>query len=174
MYQSETSLIRKELVKDKYVNYFVGKGLDVGCAGDILFKNMRGFDLPIPYARCGDDNIDYVGDARNLNAYFPREYWDFLYSSHLLEDFPNTEEILEHWMQVVKKGGYIILYLPHEMKYRKHCEKTGQPYNKAHQVTEMSYEYMEKIGNKLNLKTVDGLESHGEYSFLIIFQTPEG
>ena len=173
IYLSETSKIRQHIFNSPEFTFIFDKpdaGLDIGCAGDKLFKHMKGFDLPNPYSRCGDDRIDYRGDASKISSYFPEDHWKFIYSSHLLEDFPNTKEVLADWKKIVKPDGYIILYLPNEQRYRSHCKKTGQQYNGSHKVLDMSCEYMEKIGKEIDLKVVYKLEEHGDYSFLILFK----
>ncbi|MBU2578215.1 class I SAM-dependent methyltransferase [Patescibacteria group bacterium] len=164
MYTSETSVIRPWFEGKPYLE---GKGLDLGCGGDVICPNAEGFDMPVPYANTGTDFILHGGDARNLQR-FPDCSYDFIYSSHLLEDFTNTSEILEEWTRVVKPGGYIALYLPDEEVYRKHCDETGHPYNTAHQIP-MSIDWMRNAAKDLMLKEIES-ERHSTYSFVFIFQ----
>lgn len=77
---------------------------------------------------------------------------DYVYSSHLLEDFEKnkTKSVLLEWLRVLKIGGHLILYLPHEQVYRKHCEETGQEYNAAHKIPDFSLNYLKNILKKFD------------------------
>jgi hypothetical protein len=89
----------------------------------------------------------------------------------LLEDFPNTIEIMIEWTRVLKVGGYLVLNLPHEIKYREVCKNTGQPYNQHHTILEMSAEYIKKCAEQIpNLKFVYNTEVLYDYSFGIVFE----
>ena len=160
---SETSKIRKEVLE-----YCNGLGIDLGCGGDKVVEGCIGFDMPIPYTSVGNDAIDVKGDARKLP--YSENYFDFVYSSHLLEDFPNTLEILREWYRVLKPGGHLILYLPNEKVYRKHCDDTGQVYNLSHSIEEMSLEYIKNIylDDCFDVEVVKEIELHEIYSFLIV------
>lgn len=160
---SETSLIREAASK-----YCIGKGLDLGCGGDKLTPETWGFDMPIPYTHVGNDTIELRGDARNL-SFINNNSIDYIFSSHLLEDFPNTEEVLREWFRVIKPGGLLMLYLPHEMRYRAHCKATGQDYNGAHSVEQMSLDYILEILKTLGIsETVEAVDSHAAYSFFVV------
>jgi len=85
--------------------YCVGDGLDIGYGGDPVVPNVRGWDFE-------------HGDAHYLNG-LEDEQFDFVYSSHLLEHLPDIETALVNWWRILKKGGYLILYLPHRDLYEK-------------------------------------------------------
>jgi len=162
---SETALIRPIAKK-----YCKGKGLDIGCGGDKVTPDSWGFDMPQPYASVGSDYIELRGDARNLE-FINIGALDYIYSSHLLEDFPNTEEVLIHWISRIKKGGKLILYLPDEQKYRAHCKATGQGYNEAHSIENMSLEYIKNILKGIGYtKILHEIELHAAYSFFIVVE----
>jgi len=56
------------------------------------------------------------------------EVLDFVYSSHLLEDFNDTEGVLREWLRVLKLGRSFGLVLPDEQVYTAHtAPPTGQP-----------------------------------------------
>jgi SAM-dependent methyltransferase len=56
---------------------------------------------------------------------------DFVYSSHLIEDFLDWTPILEEWKRVVKPGGHMVLLLPDKERWIE-ALKRGQPPNCAH------------------------------------------
>lgn len=147
---SETSLARTRLLP-----YCKGYGLDLGFGGDKIQPSAIGVDLAVPYTNVGSDPVQLGGDARHL-LWFRDGVLDYVYSSHLLEDFPasQTRAIVVEWLRVLKAGGYLILYQPDEQVYRAHCKATGQPYNASHSVPDFSLVWLrDKI-----LATIPGIE----------------
>lgn len=63
------------------------------------------------------------GDARCLP--FRDETMDFVYSSHLLEDFKDWTPILSEWIRVLKRGGNFIVMLPDKEKFNEAIRKGG-------------------------------------------------
>jgi SAM-dependent methyltransferase len=131
---SETSLARSRLAK-----YCNGFGLDIGFGGELIVPHALGFDLPRPYTKVGEDNQTFQGDARNL-GFLCDESVDFIYSSHLVEDFTYEQlvPLIREWFRVLKKGGNLIIYCPDEVLYGAHCKATGQGYNLAHKNKDFS------------------------------------
>ena len=71
----------------------------------LITPNAIRVDQPTPYANTGSNPVQLGGDAANL-YWFADESLDFLYSSHLLEDFENCEKVLREWLRVLRPGGY--------------------------------------------------------------------
>ena len=92
----------RELFFERYCN---GRGLDVGYGGDLLTTDCRGWDFE-------------HGDAQYLKGIGASEF-DFVYSSHTLEHMSEPAIALRNWWRVLKRGGYLILYLPHRELYEK-------------------------------------------------------
>ena len=88
-----------------FEQYCVGRGLDIGFGGDLIVPNAQGYDFE-------------HGDAQYLDN-LQNESYDFVYSSHTLEHIPDVEIALKNWFRVLKKNGYLILYLPHRDLYEK-------------------------------------------------------
>jgi len=123
---SETSKCRSSLAQ-----FCQGDGMDIGYGGDPIVPNAICMDLPQGYARY-ENHIQHLhGEARDLR-WFRSETLDWIYSSHVLEDFENTKAVLEEWLRVVKPGGNLILYLPDEQTYRAHCRSQGKQPNVHH------------------------------------------
>jgi len=59
-------------------------------------------------------------------------FFDFICSSHWLEEFGVTRSILVEWPRVLKPCGNLVLFYHDEQPYRKRCQETGQPYNHRH------------------------------------------
>jgi predicted SAM-dependent methyltransferase len=164
-FKSECAKLRPYLEK-----YCQGCGLDLGSGGDKITPSAISVDLVDPYADVGSYPVQLKGDARYL-IWFKSNTLDYVHSSHLLEDFPNTIEIMIEWSRVLKQGGYLVLNLPHEIKYREHCKKTGQPYNQHHTILEMSADYIKKCAEQIpNLKFIYNTKVLYDYSFGIVFE----
>ena len=114
MNTSETSVCRERLAQ-----FCTGDGLDLGCGGDLIVPHAIGIDLPKPYASVGRTPIPLRGDARYLH-WFADNCLDFVFSSHLLEDFGAnwTLAVLLEWQRVIKVGGHLVIYGPDEPTYR--------------------------------------------------------
>lgn len=126
VYRSETSKCRGRLG-----GFCTGYGLDLGFGGDPISETAIRVDLPQPYSRAGFFGVQLGGDASEL-LWFCDGVLDYVYSSHLLEDFPDTRAVLAEWLRVLKPGGKLVLFCPNEAVYRQHCAQTGQPYNENH------------------------------------------
>lgn len=107
-------------------------------------------DLPRPYASTGSYPVQLGGQAEDLH-WFRDGVLDFVYSSHLLEDYVDTEAVLREWLRVLKPGGRLVIFCPDEQLYRRHCAATGQPYNYHHVHDDFSLErvkeHLRHIGN---------------------------
>ena len=141
---SETSKCRERLAK-----YCIGCGLDIGFGGDPIVDHAIRVDLPQPYRKEENISVQLAGDARSL-FWFKSSTLDFIYSSHLLEDFDNVEEVLSEWLRVLKPGGKLILFCPDEQVYRAYCNATGHPYNQKHKIENFSLKYVKAILGHIN------------------------
>ncbi|MBX2976207.1 MAG: class I SAM-dependent methyltransferase [Ignavibacteriaceae bacterium] len=102
----ETSKAYQRRLKEGFFEkYCSGRGLDVGFGGDLVCKNADGYDFE-------------HGDAQYLSN-IKDEMYDFLYSSHTLEHLPDPKVSLKNWYRVIKKGGYLIVSIPHRDLYEK-------------------------------------------------------
>ena len=138
-YRSETSKCRTRLAP-----FCQGYGLDLGFGGDPITTGAIRVDAPLPYATTGSMSIQLGGDATRLH-WFRDGVLDYIYSSHLLEDFEDTGSVLREWLRVLKPGGRLVLFCPDEQVYRKHCRETGQIYNEHHKHADFSLEKVKGI-----------------------------
>lgn len=144
---SETSKCRPRLLR-----YCVGSGVDLGPGGDPITETAIRIDLPQPYSHVGLFPPQLTGDATKL-IWFRDACLDYVYSSHLLEDFEDTEPALIEWLRVLKPGGHLILFCPDEQVYRKHCRNTGQPYNQMHKQPDFSLAKVDGILARIGQST---------------------
>ena len=144
IYKSETSKI-KHLV----LSYCIGNGCDVGFGGDKIKKeNCLGVDLPQPYAHTGRDKVDIPCDIAKEEINIPENSLDYLYSSHLIEDFEDTTTILKKFIKVLKNNGALILVFPDQQIYERYCKTTGQPLNIHHFHKNMGLKFMKERLNE--------------------------
>lgn len=135
---SETSKCRARLAP-----FCTGYGLDLGFGGDPIVPHAIGMDMPQPYSDVGKLPVQLGGDATRL-VWFADGTLDFVFSSHLLEDFADVGAVLREWLRVLKPGGRLIILCPDEQVYRRHCAATGQPYNIHHVHADFSLTYVQR------------------------------
>jgi len=160
---SETSRCRMSLS-----DYCQGNGLDLGPGGDPILPSAVRVDLPEPYTQVGNLPVQLGGDAQDL-CWFKDNCLDYVYSSHLLEDFKDTEKVLREWIRVLKIGGKLIIYCPDEQRYRTHCAKSGQDYNFNHFHDTFSLAMVKAIiVNIGNCKVIHERDNIGDYCWEIV------
>jgi len=112
MPHSETAKIRQYVwpwIRD-------GKGVDLGCGFDKVHPRCIGMDGVRTPA------VDVVGDITDLSRWGNEEF-DWIFSSHAIEDIPDTEGAFREWLRVLHPGGILIVYCP----YRHYYPNVGQP-----------------------------------------------
>lgn len=115
--------------------YCIGNGVDIGSQNDPVVPWAVSLDLPhdeystYTSGLAPENSLQWRGDARSLP--FKDEVCDFVYSSHLIEDFLEWGPILKEWSRVLKPGGHIIILLPDKERWNVAIRK-GQPPNCAH------------------------------------------
>jgi len=88
-----------------FEKYCKGEGLDIGYGSDPITPNVYGWDI-------------VNGDAQYLNG-IDDESFDYVYSSHCLEHMFDVRIALKNWFRVVKKGGFLLIAIPHRDLYEK-------------------------------------------------------
>lgn len=147
-YPSETSKVRHLVL-----SYCTGYGCDVGFGGDKIKKEAVGIDFALPYAYTGTDIVDIACDVINNEIPVADNTFDYVYSSHLIEDFLDTKDGLLKFIRILKNDGTLILVFPDQKKYEKHCIKTGQPLNTYHKHVDMGLSFMMAKLDELKLVT---------------------
>lgn len=115
--------------------FCMGDGVDIGSSGDPVVPHAIQVDLETPYCPLiGDYPIHLRLDgAREITKVFKPGSLDFIYSSHLLEDFTSIEQevIVLDWMSLIRAGGYLVILLPDKERWQR-ALAAGQPPNDAH------------------------------------------
>jgi ubiquinone/menaquinone biosynthesis C-methylase UbiE len=139
-YPSETAKVRKMVLP-----FCHGFGCDVGFGGDKIKKeNCLGIDYEQPYQHAGRDKVDVPVDLNKELIPLPDNHLDYVYTSHLIEDFADTGRLLHEFIRLIKPGGNLILVFPDQQVYENICNRTGQGLNPYHVHADMGLEYMKK------------------------------
>ena len=105
-YKGETFKSQKRREKEGFFEkYCQGEGLDIGYGADLIVPGCSGWDLR-------------NGDAQYLNG-IEDESFDYVYSSHCLEHMIDVKIALKNWFRVVRRGGFLLLAIPHRDLYEK-------------------------------------------------------
>lgn len=94
-------------VRHRIASYLHGIGLDLGCGNEKVCEGAIGIDI---MGKGADVKLDLT--AIDSLGIFADGMFDYVFSSHVLEDFLATEAILDEWWRVIKPGGHLILYVP--------------------------------------------------------------
>jgi predicted SAM-dependent methyltransferase len=119
-------------------------GLDLGFGGNAIIPSAICLDLENIYCKPGLSPQHLVGDASDL-YWFKDNTMDYIFSSHLLEDFQDIVGVLSEWVRVLKVGGVLLLYLPDEQRYRSIIKRIGGYINPHHFHDNMKLEYISNI-----------------------------
>lgn len=150
-----------------------GCGLDIASQGDPVVPWAWNLELPAKEFREYNSNRNPYGPIQ-LNGYAHRipvasESLDFVYCSHLLEDFTEWIPPLREWTRLLRKGGRLIVLIPEKTLWAEAIRK-GQPDNAAHKHLGMVGE-LSKYALGLGLKVVkDELTNlfPGDYTILFV------
>lgn len=113
-----TRAYKRRCAAQFFEKFIKGRGIDLGCSDDKLTEDTIGFDRrPVVCP-------DVCGDAGKPMDFYEDGNFDYVYSSHLLENFADPVPVILEWWRLVKWGGYLILLLPHRDVYE---QKRGLP-----------------------------------------------
>lgn len=115
--------------------YCKGAGVDIASQGDAVVPWAISFDLPekefLKYSSGHPPKgpIHLRGHATKLP--FDTASLDFVYCSHLLEDFLDWVPVIKEWTRCVGMYGHIIILIPEKDLWNKAIQN-GQPPNNSH------------------------------------------
>jgi len=162
---SETAIAR-----DLLSRFCCYRGLDLGCGDDLIVPWAIGID----WRQLGCTNI--IGDVVNPCRWFQPESMDFVFSSHCLEDFDDIVVPLKNWFRVLRIHGVLVLFLPDQQRYLKHCEENNTQPNQDHKHANFSMDFvlahlgaMRYVADDIMLKA----EPIGVYSFALVVRKPD-
>lgn len=167
-YKSETAKYRKLTVP-----FCNGCGIDIASQGDPVVPWAWQLDLPSEeFAFYNSNNpprgaIQLRGHGEELPV--ESDSLDFVYSSHLLEDYPDWEPVLIEWVRVLKPGGHLVVLIPDRELWVAACA-AGQTPNDFHRhegrVGELST-YADRLGLEVIEDRLTALFP-GDYTILFV------
>jgi predicted SAM-dependent methyltransferase len=164
---SETSKHR-----DWFLPHTQGYGIDLGYGGDPLVPHAICFDMPQPYTSVGSAPQHLGGDARRLP--FKNNTLDWVYSSHLIEDFTYSDQIamVQEWLRVLKRGGRLLILAPDQQRFLAHCAATGQSINANHKEADYSLKtFKRRVLKTGNIRAkVLAEQDFADYSWAIVLE----
>lgn len=162
MHASETSKHRAI-----FWEWVQGNGVDIGFGGDPVRPSSITIDLDCEMV-AGSHPINLVGDAALLH-WFGNGVLSYVYSSHCLEDFLDTEGVLREWLRVLMPGGFLCLLLPDQKKYERHRKSRGELPNQAHKHANFGVPYVKAILDRIGGSEVVFENDHlDEYNIAIV------
>ena len=157
MPSNETKHIKKAVLP-----FIKGMGTDWGCGSEKIIMD----DACIGVDAHDWKNVDLVLDLNKRTPFKDNEF-DYLYSSHLIEDFLDIQPLLTEMVRVVKNKGTLVIYMPHADWY----PKAGTPEaNPAHQRDWYPEQVMGVLREVTNYRTKNCLTIPELRSFLIIVE----
>ena len=158
------------------IPYLRGTGLDLGCGPEKVLdtQHVIGVDSNRDAELFGiQANPNVYGDVTELTM-FSAGSMDFVFSSHTLEhiDWEKVPATLRSWCRVIRKGGYLTLYLPLSGLYPDPGEPGANLDHRWAVTYEKVVEAMEKVPQDWDLchyeKCDKGEEYSGFWSFKIL------
>ncbi len=112
MHETSKAVQRRLHDSNFITRYFRGNGIDIGAGNDPLDQYQELF--PFISTVFVFDRAE--GDAE-IMAGVENERYDFVHSSHCLEDTDAPAVALQNWFRILKPGGYLIVTVPDEDMY---------------------------------------------------------
>jgi SAM-dependent methyltransferase len=114
-----------------------GNGIELATGGDPLRPTSIQFELTEKtYAHYNNNQplrglVHWRQDDAIFYLPFKDGVLDYVFSSHLIEDFLNWEELLREWTRVLKVGGRLVICAPERDRWNK-AVANGQCPNCSH------------------------------------------
>jgi ADP-heptose:LPS heptosyltransferase/predicted SAM-dependent methyltransferase len=189
---NESGKIKWELVK-----WTRGRGLDLGCGLQKTYPHFIGVDSGKDGVLYGHPiNPDVRCKTAADLPMFASGSMDFVFASHLLEHFPLAKddprkwtnpmaralaerqllethtagEALKEWMRVLKRDGYLVIYVPDEDEYPKVGEEGANPDHCFNCSYDVVLDLMRATGTAWDLVKFQKRNEGNEYSLLFIFK----
>jgi predicted SAM-dependent methyltransferase len=173
---SETKNI-KHLVSD----FCVGLGIDIGCGGDPVAPDVLRFDLKTPYTQENNYPAQFILKEKPILYYINNNSLDYIYSSHLIEDFfyEELKVIIADWFRALKVSGKLILCAPDQKEYIRHNEEVlginrfDHRVNQAHKEQDFSIDtFINNVLSHISIQynTILSIPSIKPYSWILILE----
>ncbi len=154
--------------RHRVISFCRGVGLDIGCGDEKITPKAIGIDIQ---GEAADIRLDL--SANDSLRIFSDGYFDYVFSSHVIEDFIATKAILQEWYRLIKPGGYLILYGPDPDFYPRIGTGGGNPNHQKDLYWQDVWEIVKGFGCAKLISASRHNESN-EYSWQLIVQKKAG
>jgi ubiquinone/menaquinone biosynthesis C-methylase UbiE len=93
-----------------FLPFASGNGVDLGCGSDPIHERAVRVDRTVGHGHL-------LGDVTDL-YWFADGSLDYVYASHVLEDFADWQPVLTEWVRVLRPGGRLLIAVPDHEKFR--------------------------------------------------------
>lgn len=108
---AETARSHPRRSTERYFDFWItGRGIDIGCGDDPVTPTCEKWDQVLGH-----------GDAAKMEG-VPSGVYDFVFSSHCLEDMEDPTSVVARWWELLKEGGHLIIEVPHRDLYERKKE----------------------------------------------------
>ena len=153
--------------------YLRGRGVDLGAGTFKILPQAIAVDNGHHAAFGHHIKPDILVQTAEKLDVFGSESMDYVYSSHLLEHIQDYEAALKEWWRLVKVGGVLALYLPHEDFYPKVGEMGANPDHKWNVNAAKVIAAMEKLSGWDLVENQDR-NNDNEYSLYQVYRKVQG
>ena len=150
--------------RHRIVSYLEGAGLDIGCGEEKVCPQAIGVDIAGSAAQIILD-LNQFGALKMFN----NDYFNYVFSSHCLEDMDDIRSALSEWWRVIRYGGYLILYGPDPDYYPRRGTSGANPNHKHDLYWQDVWKIVKQYGNAKLISASRHNESN-EYSWQLIVQ----
>jgi ADP-heptose:LPS heptosyltransferase len=152
----------------RIASFLRGRGLDLGCGDEKVSPGAIGIDCS---GKAANLQLDLSQD--HALGLFSDGVFDYIFSSHCLEDFRATDAILAEWWRVIRPDGHLILYGP-DPDYYPHVGTAGaNPHHQHDLYWQDVWKILDSFGNARLISATRHHESN-EYSWQLIARKREG
>lgn len=163
------------------VPYLCGNGIDLGSGGWPVVPwaiqiEQTAEEFTRYNQRPPPSTIEWLGTIFDLP--FKDGVLDWVYSSHLIEDFNQGEhwpKLFREWARVLKPGGLMILLVPEKERWAAYIARGGVP-NCSHWAPEPSVGDMSRVAQSAGLVVVEERLTEIDeldFSILGVFRKPK-
>jgi len=150
-----------EKCKFRIASFCTGVGLDIGAREQKINPNA----LSVGATEACDVKANL--HANDAMAFLSDEHFEYVFSSHLLEEFESPDKTLAEWWSKVKPGGYLILYCDDPGYSPKTNTELCRIEKRADLYWEDVWAMLEKIGNAKKVSATRH-DEFNEYSWQLI------
>jgi len=148
----------------RVASFLRGRGLDLGAGQEKICSDAIGVDIS---GKAAEIKLDLSAD--HALGIFSDGAFDYVFSSHCLEDFKCTRAILEEWWRVIRPGGHLVIYCPDPDYYPRKGTAGANPNHQVDLYWQDVWSIINDFGNAQKISSSRHKESN-EYSWQLVIR----